>query len=185
MPGLENVLNIHPLFVHFPIALTFVAGLIVLFHLVTQREDYLRMASFMIYLSAVSVVFTLLSGYGAADSLGHDSPGHDLVHTHRDIMQVYTGLIVSLAVLQYLVNAKVWPWLKASWVKGVRLVLLAAALVVLTIGADRGGYMVFQRGVGVTLPESIDFDADSHDEGEAVAKDSTDADDHNADGHKH
>lgn len=183
MPGFENVFNIHPLFVHFPIALTYVAGLLVIFHLVTKRDDYLKMASFMIYLSAVSAAVTILTGYMAADSLGHDSPGHDFVHIHREFMQVYTGLIISLAVLQYLVNAKLRPWLAASWVKGVRLALLATTLVVLTLGADRGGYLVFKHGMGVNMLQNSDMDTDSNDEGEAAATDTTEShDDHD---HEH
>ncbi len=183
MPGFESMLNIHPLFVHFPIALTLTAGLLVLLHLVSRREDYLRMASFMIYLSAVSAAITLLTGYGAADSLGHDSPGHELVHTHRDMMQVYAGLIVTLAVFQYLVNAKVWPWLAANWVKGARLLLLAASLLVLIVGSDRGGELVFKHGMGVNKPVSSEIDGDSQGESEAVVKDTTATDSH--DDHKH
>ncbi len=169
MPGLESMLNLHPLFVHFPIALTLVAALFVILHLATRRADFISMGSSLIYLAAVSAVMTTVTGYGAADSLGHDSPGHDFVHTHRDIMLWYTALISTLAVLHGLARSNIWGWLSHWAFKAARLLLLAAAVVMLIIGTDRGGQLVFQYGMGVKMPEQktdaiLDRSADQSDD---------------------
>ena len=164
MPGLNNLLNVHPLFVHFPIALTLAAALFIILHLATRRADFISMGSSLIYLAAVSAIVTIITGYNAAAAIGHDAPNHDLVHAHRDIMLWYTVLIVALAVLQWLVRSSLWGWLSHWGVKATRLLLLAAAVVMLIIGTDRGGQLVFQYGMGVRMTEekpSVDLDAGS------------------------
>jgi uncharacterized membrane protein len=153
MPGLNNLLNIHPLFVHFPIALTLVAALFVVLHLATRRADFISMGSMLIYLSAISAVVTTITGYGAANIIGHESPNHELVHIHRDIMLWYTIWIITLAILQGLARNEVWSWLGHWSMKAVRLILLFGAVVILIKGTDRGGQLVFEFGIGVRESE--------------------------------
>ena len=161
MPGFENTLTIHPLFVHFPIALTLVALLFEGWYLV-QRKDHLRQtASSLIYLAALAAVVTALTGLLAADTLGHDSPGHELVHVHRDIMYWYTGIISVLALVNLALARGYLPAMAAYWRKLGRPVLLLTAAIVLVVGADRGGQLVFQYGAGVN-PEALS--AASHDD---------------------
>lgn len=151
MPGFENTLTIHPLFVHFPIALTLVALLFEGWYWV-QRKDHLRQsATSLIYLAALAAVVTVLTGLQAADSLGHDSPGHDLVHVHRDIMLWYTGIMAVLALVNVALARGYLPSVAAHWRRLGRPVLLLTAAIVLVVGADRGGQLVFQYGTGVNL----------------------------------
>ena len=163
MPGLDNTLTIHPLFVHFPIALTLVALLFEGWYWL-QRKDHLRQtATSLIYLAALAAGVTALTGLLAADTLGHNSPGHDLVHVHRDIMYGYTGIIVVLALVNGALARGYLPALAAQWRRYGRPVLLLMAASVLVIGADRGGQLVFQYGTGVnpkTPPAVIHEHAD-------------------------
>ena len=161
MPGLDNTLTIHPLFVHFPIALTLVALLFEGWYRV-QRKDHLRQtATSLIYLAALAAGVTALTGLLAADTLGHDSPGHELVHVHRDIMYWYTGIMAVLALVNVALARGYLPAVAAHWRKLGRPVLLLTAAIVLVVGADRGGELVFQYGTGVN-PEALP--AASHDD---------------------
>ena len=84
-----------------------------------------------------------VAGFLASESLGHGSPGHDLVHTHRDFMLGATALSIGLTGVGW--------WMRAggrAWKTGLS--VAAVALVgVMSLGADRGAYLVYQHGVGV------------------------------------
>ena len=186
MPGLESVLNIHPLLVHFPIALTLTAALLVGVHLVTRGAEWLRIASVLIYLSAAAALVAAATGLMASDGLGHDTPGHELVHEHRDIMLVYTGLIIGLAILHALAQREIWGWLSHGAVKAARLGLLLAACATLIIGADRGALLVFGHGIGMRTEQGTA--ASPPDGAEPSPSDSTEtgkADDHDDHDHEH
>jgi uncharacterized membrane protein len=152
MPGFENLLNIHPLFVHFPIALTLSALLFEGLHAVTKSDQLRYLSTLLIYLSAVTAVATLVTGYIAAGTIGHDSPGHDMVHTHRDIMVLFTGIIVLLALLQAIsASVKSLRGKGLWWTRLGYPVLLLISSLILVLGADQGGRLVFQYGIGVKM----------------------------------
>lgn len=191
MPGLSQMLNMHPLFVHFPIALTITALLFEVVRLFRPGERWAQLATILIYIAAVSSVATVVSGYRAADILGHDAPGHDLVHVHRDIMLSFTGLIVAVAVADIVLARIRLEGLLKLWYKLARPLLLVAAAVVLVLGADRGGQLVFQHGAGVRMNLSIDhetlYETGEHSGQIPVEKSAPqmEADDHSAHDHSH
>ncbi|NOY06620.1 MAG: DUF2231 domain-containing protein [Chlorobi bacterium] len=98
----------------------------------------------MLHISALTAIFAVATGYIASDALGHDSPGHDLVHQHRDVMLAMSILLVILSAVVFKVRAvregSLRKWLFPA-------LLLVSALLV--YGADKGGHLVFEKGVGV------------------------------------
>ncbi|MBF0590077.1 MAG: hypothetical protein HQL53_13225, partial [Magnetococcales bacterium] len=83
---IDNLAVIHPMAVHLPIAYLLTAVLFELIRTVTGNERAKVFAEWMIYLGALSAMVAVGAGFVAAETLGHDSPGHDLVHVHRNIM---------------------------------------------------------------------------------------------------
>ncbi len=156
MPGLESVLNIHPLLVHFPIALTLTAALLVGVHLLIRSEEWMRMAAVLVYLSAAAALVAAATGLMASDGLGHDTPGHELVHEHRDIMLIYTSLILGLALLTALSRSSMTGWIKHASMKFIRLGILLAACATLIVGADRGALLVFGHGIGMRTQQGTE-----------------------------
>ena len=151
MPGLDATLNIHPLFVHFPIALTLAAMPLIFYSFFTGKSGPMDAAATMIYLAAGFAIVTAITGLMAADSLGHDAPGHDLVHVHRNLMYWYTGLITTLALVNFVIRRDgARDWVSHWGTKAVRMVLLFSSAVILIIGADRGALLVFGHGMGGT-----------------------------------
>ena len=144
LPGMSNAVNLHPMFVHFPIVLILLALVFEVAYLIIKDEFYGKAAGFMLNLAAVSAVVALYFGYRAADILGHDSPFHDQVHGHRDIMVWFTWLTVAGAVIfQFVKPAR----------KGVfRLITLVILTIFLIVGADRGAELVFRYGMGISAP---------------------------------
>lgn len=154
--GLSAIQNLHPLFVHFPIALILVTFLFEALWLFTKTEQFRQFATWLLYLSALSAIVAVASGLAASNSLGHDSPGHEFVHQHRDVMYWMTGflLVTSAGVLS----------MKNIRNGNLRKFLIIPLLVVsalLVYGADKGGFLVFQHGMGVNMP--VMHEAQPHD----------------------
>ena len=179
MPGLEALLNIHPLFVHFPIAITIMALVFEGASRINKDRFPLVISTALIYSGALAAAVTVVTGLNAADTLGHDSSGPDLVHTHRNFMLYYTAVIVVLAAANFIIAKKAGDQLAATWGKVFRPGLLIMATAILVVGADIGGQLVFKHGMGVQLPETIST-------GQApAAADSAKAVEPDDDGHDH
>lgn len=143
LPGLTSAPNIHPMVVHFPIAF-WVAGTAAWgWALLRANEDVWRFGLWLQTLGAIGAAAATVAVFLASESLGHGSPGHDLVHTHRDFMLGATALSIGLTGVRW--------WMRAggrAWKTGLS--VAAVALVgVMSLGADRGAYLVYQHGVGV------------------------------------
>jgi uncharacterized membrane protein len=150
LPGLTALQNVHPMFVHFPIAFFLGAlameGIAVLYH-----ERFHIVATWMLYLGALSATVTLSTGFiamytiAAASPLGHSSPGHEYIHIHRNWMIAVTSLGIFLSFyLSWINRNKKWPTQRWGLLLGL---LILSALI--TVGADRGARLVFEFGVGV------------------------------------
>jgi uncharacterized membrane protein len=143
-PGIDGVANLHPLFIHFPIVLLPVAGLL---HFLPKAEGWswtAPAARWSLWLGTASALIAIASGYLAADSLGHDSLGHDFVHIHRNFM-VATG-IVAVAVSTVAAVLRNRSDATSRWIIGVGLIALSC---VLMLGSDRGATLVYRYGMGV------------------------------------
>ena len=157
LPGVNEISNLHPMFAHFPIALILLAALAELLRVTMRSEFYGRAAGLLLNLAAVSAVIALYFGFRAADILGHDAPGHDQVHLHRDIMVWFTGINV--------IAALAFQFIKVLQRGFARLVVLFILSVLLLTGADRGADLVFNYGMGVHM---IDPGTDHHSTVEGV-----------------
>jgi uncharacterized membrane protein len=155
MPGLASSPNIHPMFVHFPIAFWIAAAAFLGFAVWKQREDVWKMGTWLFWMATATAVAAAVTGLMAANEIGHDAPGHGLVHVHRNFMYVATGLAIAVSA---------FAWLKrAETARGVRFAILGGALVVVgvtTLGADRGAELVFRYGIGSVGESPADVDHD-------------------------
>ncbi len=150
LPGLAAVENVHPLIVHFPIALWSVALLFWALGL-RGRAELWRTGRWLVYLGALAGLAAVATGLLAADRIGHDTPGHDLVHVHRNFMIAATALGSATAVLA-------WAWRERGEprVRAVLLAGLALTAAVCALGADRGALLVYGHGVGTHLAKSAE-----------------------------
>jgi len=149
-PGMASLQNLHPLFVHFPIAF-FVGAALMEFVAVFYNERFHFVATCLLYLGALSAVVTVGSGIGAENSIaandprGHDAPGHDFIHVHKNWMIAVTAFSILLSLYFLFVNQK-GRW--AAHRYGLLLGALTLSLLV-SLGADRGARLVYEFGAGV------------------------------------
>ncbi|WDT73508.1 MAG: hypothetical protein MPW17_23090 (plasmid) [Candidatus Manganitrophus sp.] len=109
MAALQN--NIHPLLIHFPIA--FFLGALAMEGLAVLRDEKFHFAAtWMLYLGTLSALVALPTGFIAAniaaatDPRGHDAPGHDYIHIHRNWMVATTAVGILLTGYLLWINQK-------------------------------------------------------------------------------
>jgi len=153
LPGAQHLQNIHPLIVHFPIALLFGAALLYLLAWLARRESWAWTGLWMLGLGTLGAAAAVASGlYGAEGVMVAPSVREHLLVNHERIMLGVLGLSVVLSIWAGL--ARPMPH------KGgvVFLLLLAVLLAALTVGADFGGRMVYDYNAGGNAcPQPIEF----------------------------
>jgi uncharacterized membrane protein len=152
LPGIAGLENIHPLFVHFPIAFFTAFFLFDLFGTVAKKEKLRYVASCLLYLGTIAAAFTVVAGLFAADSVEHGEDVHDIMERHEHI-----GIAV-LSLSLFLSAWRLKQWGLHSKSGNTLFLFLAAFLcVLLSLGADLGGLMVYQHGVSVKSESSSEI----------------------------
>ena len=133
--------HLHPMLVHFPIAL-FVTALILEISAVLFRKENLHKSALTIFtIGTLMTPLVVQSGLWQAEDLHLD---HPLLDQHRQF--AYLTMWGSLIALTGVIV------LKNTFAKYARIFFLASLLVIVglvAMTADRGGDMVFEYGVGV------------------------------------
>jgi len=166
MPGIHFLDDLHPLFVHYPIALFSLFFLVDLTGALAKKPQWRYVAGWLLYLATVFAAFTVIAGLFAADSVEHDDVVHEIMERHE-----HFGIAV-LAMGLFLSGWRLQQWgLKSVTGNALFLSLAGLLCLVLTMGADLGGLMVYQYGVAVNSTENaLSTTEDSHQEEHNVAK---------------
>lgn len=135
--------------VHFPIAFWVAATGAWFVALLRKNDDAWRFGLWLHVLGLLGGAGAAGFGFWAAEKMGHDSPGHALIHVHRDITLWTMGLAFIVTCL---------GWWKRTAKMRVPIAAMSVVLVgLLAVGADRGAELVFRYGMGVadeTPPKS-------------------------------
>jgi uncharacterized membrane protein len=147
-PGLKGMLNYHPLFVHFPIALWLAALLFELATRLVKKESLHYAACAALALGALAAVPAVVSGWSAEGAVPPTGPAHDVKELHESLMVTSSILSGMLAVLGgFVLPRRPLGALRAAFLLGL---LFLAGLAV--VGADRGALLVYHYGTGVDWP---------------------------------
>ena len=150
---IEIIPNLHPLAVHFPIALS-VAALIFTFaaRCFAPRpwaQQWAVVGHWTLWLAALTAVVAAFFGWLAFHSVEHDEAGHVAMLTHR------AWALPSVAALLLLAGWDAWrqpaervnPW----WF----VVLLAGVVAAISATAWYGAELVYRHGLGVIQPQPL------------------------------
>jgi uncharacterized membrane protein len=141
--------NIHPLVVHFPIALLLTAAGLDLMGWTLRCNRSLRFVATVLYVvGTITIVATYFTGRAAADTIWLPGMAHAAVKEHWDwafrTVWFFGILTVARVVLLWRVRSDLRPALIAA-------LTLAGLLggVLLAETGDRGGRLVYRHGVGI------------------------------------
>jgi len=155
---LEIIPNWHPIFVHFTV--TFISVMAILQLVIWLRPKSESMASMLwlqkilMIITSVSVLITLFTGWGAYNSVAHDTPSHLAMTDHKN-WAFTTGTVFLFAAILY--------FLTTQWRKTVVGILLVASGVLVGVTGFKGGEVVYRYGLGVMSLPQVSASADGHD----------------------
>lgn len=151
MPGLAGIDNIHPLLVHFPIAFLLAFFALDLTGNLLKKNHWREVASYFLYFGTVGALFTVIAGFIAAYSVTHSEIVHHIMLRHQ-----YFGL----SVLTLAVVLSIWRLKSGATLAGggnsFFLLLSGLMCVLLSLGADLGGLMVYNYGTAVRAVQTPD-----------------------------
>lgn len=150
----EIIPNLHPLLVHFPIALISVSAFFHVAALLTRSKPACAvhcniLAHTTLWLGALAVLPTAFFGWQASNSVNHDEVSHAAMMIHR------TWAVGTLAVLAILAGWDGWRNKVDSSPAWWFVVAIIGAWGLVATTAWHGGELVYRHGLGViALPET-------------------------------
>ncbi|MGB6432157.1 MAG: DUF2231 domain-containing protein [Candidatus Acidiferrales bacterium] len=145
-PGLHSMLNLHPVFVHFPIALWVGALVFEIVAVARASEDWHRTAARTLYLGTLAAVLAVLTGWRAEMSVPPFGRARGVMSVHETLMLFATtiaGWLCIVALLKPRISGAAQKWFLAG---------LVVLVILVAIGADRGAEMVYRYATSVNLP---------------------------------
>lgn len=151
-PGITGLAsNIHPVIVHFPVAFLTAFFFLELIGVLLRREGLRQAASWMLYLGTLGALAAVATGLLAEDSVPHGEGVHEIMEWHGRLGITTATLSVILAVWRMVSGANF-----SAMAKALHLYLAAMIAICIFFGADLGGLMVYQHGVGVKSLQQAD-----------------------------
>jgi uncharacterized membrane protein len=136
--------NVHPMVVHFPIAFLTTFFLFEVLGVALGKAALRRLASGLLYLGAASAVAAIVAGLIAEDYVVHSAAVHEIMEWHERLGFAVAGLSVTLAVWRAVAGADF-----SRMAQGLHFVVAGIVMACMLFGADLGGLMVYEYGVGV------------------------------------
>ncbi len=139
--------GVHPLIIHFPIALLSLAVGLTVVDLAYSRKWLTKATAGLYLLGSLGAIASYISGRSAADSIGLNLKAEVAIGTHSD-WGLYTLLyFLAMTIIYYLVKFM----LKQDKIlfKVILAVLALAGFFILAQTAEYGGRLVFEYGLGV------------------------------------
>ena len=148
--------NVHPVLVHFPIALIFIAVLCDLIGIIFRKNPFIFTANILTAFAALGAAAAVISGSLAENSVWHPGAAHELLETHEIVGYVFLGIMVVFAIFRFAVGEKIYG--RAGWI-AVLIGVVTAAIV--SYGGYLGGEIVYTHGTGVREAQAATARADS------------------------
>jgi uncharacterized membrane protein len=170
-PGFTQLENIHPILVHFPIALITGFFLLDCLGVLFKKSPWRDVATGMLYLGALTAGFTVAAGLQAAESVAHGDAVHEIMENHEHIGIAILVLSVLLSLWRFVGRLSTGENPKGP-VNGLFMTFSAILVVLVMFAADLGGLMVYQHGVAVKMNALDPVQSESHEHGHPHAVES-------------
>jgi uncharacterized membrane protein len=152
LPGSQSIQNIHPLIVHYPVALLTAAVFLYFLAWIARRESWAWTAFWVLGLGTVAAAVAVATGLEAGEGVMiAPSVRQNILFYHKRYMLAVLALSVVLSA--WAIAARPMP--RRGRLGFLLLLLVMTALIVK--GADYGGWMVYGYNAGGSLPQPIEF----------------------------
>lgn len=141
--AVRELFNIHPMFVHFPVALLPAAFLLFGLGIALNKQQLNAAGRACLYLGAAGAMAALVTGLRAEDTVVHNETIHRLMEPHETLAWIVLGLSSVLSAWSFY-QSEHRP--KAAW---AFLALLGLANLAVMQVADIGARMVYLEGAAV------------------------------------
>jgi uncharacterized membrane protein len=150
--GLEAVQNLHPLVVHYPVALLTLSALLYVVAWVSWRDSWAWAALWMLAFGTLGAAVAVWTGLraGAGVMVAQSVRDRILIH-HKQVMIAVFAMSAVLSA--WALSARPMPRRGRA---GFIVLMVAMALLTAT-GADYGAWMVYGYNAGGSLPQPIEF----------------------------
>ena len=145
--------NVHPMIVHFPIALLITAFVVDGIALFFRRATFLVKTSTILYvLGALGTLAGVISGEFAIETVEVTGQANSILHDHEETGEFAMKFFLVYGVLRVLL----WWWLKFRMIVWIPLAVIGGiGLVPLFQASTLGGQLVYQQGVGIAMVDSM------------------------------
>ena len=162
MKIIEFIPNVHPIFVHFTVALLSTSMGLFLIAFITRERNWsknlLTVAQWNLWLGAGITLITIGTGLFEYYTVKHDEPSHAAMTNHRN------WAFFTASVFFFLVLWSVRAFRQKHKLTGRFITTLVLATVMLMITGWKGSELVYRFGLGViSLPQASEGSSgDSH-----------------------
>ncbi|HLR91340.1 MAG TPA: DUF2231 domain-containing protein [Balneolaceae bacterium] len=151
--------NIHPIVVHFPIALLVVALLLDLIRIVKREHTGLNLAVQILYgLGTLGLIVSFITGRQATETVEVAGQAFSVLASHENWAFATMIFFIVFFGLRFAVY-----WFQLDMRKSISFVSVLLGLIgleLVAITGDRGGELVFGHGVGVTAIQELQRELD-------------------------
>jgi len=161
--------HLHPMIVHFPIALLIVGFLAEVIGLVLKKEFFTTAAFYLLVLGTLGVVAAFITGDIAGDGVSETGQLKNALETHEHAAQLTLWLMVGAAVVRI---ALVWMKKFSGVLKYAAFVLFLAGVLSVARTGYYGGELVYKHAAGVQF--NFGLDQNTNDAGTTTEDDDDD-----------
>lgn len=141
--AVRELFNIHPMFVHFPVALLPAAFLLYGLGIVLNKPQLNAAGRACLYMGTAGALAALLTGLRAEDTIPHTEIIHRMMETHEILAWIVLGVSSVLSAWSFY-RSEHRP--KGAW---AFLALLCLANLAVMQAADIGARMVYLEGAAI------------------------------------
>ncbi|MBV9080636.1 MAG: hypothetical protein JO102_05915 [Elusimicrobia bacterium] len=138
------IYQLHPMVVHFPIALLLVGVLVATYAAFTKRESALSASAIFFWTGFLSLWVTFGLGWLAMKTAPHIPAAWEIMASHKEAAEHTVEIFSALAVWRFFRPQSGFKWFVLAWWIGVGAMMATGYF---------GGHLVFSFGMGVGAPQ--------------------------------
>lgn len=147
--------NIHPMIVHFPIALVIFGFIAELTGFATRKELFSKMASYLVIAGALGVIAAYISGNAAGDSIEEAGALGAAMELHEEAAKI--AMIISAIAGSLKLGLLIIKKYEVIF-KYVSAVAVMAAVIAISVTGHYGGELVYKHAAGVQIINTLTDD---------------------------